>query len=169
MPVSVAEMTFDAISKQARPYPTFLVPGKSTALPGRATALALFAAGFHGWNDAVHFARRGLPCECVDLDQRKLLEMQAIYPDDWEFTVADAWEFAEKHSGIEQWDIVSVDPFLGDAAEKAWRTLYLWVSLARQLLTLTVTSDAHFNVPEGWTCSFFPRSSSVAWMVLRRA
>jgi hypothetical protein len=153
-------VTFEQVSRQARPYPSWLLPN--------GTALAVFAAGFHGWNDCVHFARRGLACECVDVDEQRLLEMQAIYPDTWEFTVADAWAFAEKHAGIDKWDVVSVDPFLGDAAEKVWKTLYLWTALARHMLTITVTSDAHFNVPEGWDVSFFPRSPTAAWMVLRR-
>lgn len=159
---TAAKRTFRDVSAQARPYPSYLLGDK-------VTALALFAAGFHGWNDVVHFARAGMRCECVDVDEQKLLEMQAIYPDTFEFTVEDAWRFAEKHVGVDQWDVVSVDPFLGDAAEAAWDSLYLWVGLARHLLTLTVTTDTHLNVPEGWTCSFFPRTSNVAWMVLRRA
>jgi len=154
----------NTISVQARPYPSYL-------LPKEGTALALFAAGFHGWNDAIHFARQGLRGECVDVDEMKLHEMQAVYPDGWEFTVSDAFEFAEKHAGVEQWDVVSVDPFLGDMGERVLDSFYLWVSLARQLVTITVpaTTRRVVNVPEGWTTSFFPRSSYAAWMVLRRA
>jgi hypothetical protein len=164
--VSVAApLSFIDVSKQARPYPSFM-------LPSEGTALALFAAGFHGWNDAIHFARAGLRTTCVDTDERKLVEMEAIYPADWSFRVSDAWEFAEHHvsEGI-MYDVVSVDPFLGDADERALDDFYLWPSLARRLVTITVpaSSTRHLNVPEGWAVSYFPRSSNVAWMVLLHA
>ena len=96
--------------------------------------------------------------------------MQAIYPSDWTFRAEDAWWFAKsKASAGVLYDVVSVDPLMGDAAERAWHDLYLWCTLARSLVTLTVASDTHLNVPEGWSASFFPRNESVAWMVMQRA
>lgn len=159
----VAVNTLDDLQRQARPYPAHL-------LPETGTALGLFAAGFHGWNDCIHFARKGLQTTCVDIDQDKLLEMAAVYPEGWEFRVDDAWEFAER-SALEgrEWDVVSVDPFFGDAAERAWETLYLWVTLAKSMVTLTVKSDTQLNTPDGWTSSFYPRSDNAAWLVMRRA
>jgi hypothetical protein len=160
---ATADMRFTALSKRARPYPSYL-------LPDEGSALALFAAGFMGWNDAVHFARQGLAGTCVDVDAERLFDMSTIYPEGWSFHVEDAWEYAERaHERGEQWDVVSVDPFMGDAAERAWRDLYLWCALARSLVTLTVSSETHLNAPEGWTGSFFPRGSSAAWLVMQRA
>lgn len=151
------------LQREARTYPGYL-------LPRGGTALALFAAGFHGGNDAIHFLRHNMVCDCVDTDAEKLEEMADLYPDGWRFHIEDAWEFASRAFRDEQeWDVVSVDPFLGDAAERAWKDVYLWTSLARHLVTLTVSSDGHLNVPEGWDAEFFPRSSRAAWMVMQRA
>jgi len=160
---TVAPLSFTDLSRQARPYPSYLLPQKGDAL-------ALFGAGFHGWNDVVHFARQGLITDVVDVDGDKLMEMAIIYPPGIITHEVDAWDYAEGAAAIgQQWDVVSVDPFLGDAAERAWDSLYLWCSLARQMLTLTVTPRARtFNLLDGWTSSFFPRSANAAWMVLRR-
>lgn len=160
---SVETITFDRLNREARPYPAYL-------LPKHGTALGLFAAGFHGWNDIIHFARKQMRVDCVDLDSDKLWEMAALYPSGFAFHAEDAWDFADRAlKKGRKWDVVSVDPFLGDAAERAWKDIYLWSGIARNLVTLTVASDAHLNVPQGWTADFFPRSSSAAWMVLRRA
>lgn len=150
------------ISTQARPYPSYL-------LPKGGSALALFAAGFLGWNDVIHFARAGMQIECVDTDKERLYEMSTIYCPVI-FHVADAWEFAER-AALEgrEWDVVSVDPFFGDAAEKAWETIYLWVTLAKELVTLTVKPDTQLKAPEGWRTSLFPRSGNASWLVMRRA
>lgn len=129
----------------------------------------MFAAGFHGWNDVVHMARKNMVVTCVDTNADKLWAMAEIYPQGWEFAVDDAWEWAENAIYAERkFDVVSVDPFFGDAAEKAWETLYLWTTLARNLVTLTVKTDTVLNVPDGWEASFFPRSSRAAWLVLQR-
>ncbi len=161
--VAIAAPTFDQINRNAQVYPAFL-------LPEGGSALSLFSAGFHGWNDVIHMARRNMRIECVDVDAEKLWEMAGVYPDPIAYHVADAWEFAERAAQRgQQWDVVSVDPYMGDASAKAWETLYLWTSLARELVTLTVATDTKLNVPEGWECSFFPRNSRVAWMVLQRA
>lgn len=159
MSVTLPE-TLKDVRREARPYPTWL-------LPKEGTALGLFAAGFLGWNDVIWFEQAGLQTTCVDLDGDRLFQMSTIYPGGWEFHVQDAWEFSE-HAARQQrtWDVVSVDPFTGDAGDRAADTIYLWTSLARRLVTLTVTSRTHLNIPEGWTASYFPRSSTVAWLVL---
>ncbi len=163
MSTVVEAPTFDQINAKAQVYPSYL-------LPTGGTALSLFSAGFYGRNDVIHFVRSGMKVECVDVDSDKLWDMVAVYPAPFAVHVDDAWEFAE--SAVQkgrQWDVVSVDPFMGDAAEKAWETLYLWTQIARNLVTLTVATSTKLNVPEGWTSSFFPRNDRVAWMVLQRA
>jgi len=155
--------SYQEINKQACPYPAFL-------LPEGGTGLCVFSAGFYGQNDVIHMARKKMTVTCVDKDAEKLFAMAQLYPQGWEFRVDDAWEFAERsvHDG-RRFDAVSVDPFLGDAAERVWETLYLWTSLARNLLTITVKTDTQLNVPEGWELSgYFPRSHRAAWMVLTR-
>jgi hypothetical protein len=163
--MSTTAMDYDTINRNARPYPAYL-------LREGETALALFAAGFHGWNDVIHFARNGMTAICVDSDADKLWQMSEVYPEGWSFYVDDAWDFAVHRAehGI-TYDVVSVDPFSGDAAERAWDTLGLWLSLARRVLTLTVTADADPKVPHvaGWRHHYFPRSEFAAWLVMERA
>jgi hypothetical protein len=152
---------FQRISGQARPYPSYL-------LPRGGTALSLFGAGFHGWNDVIHMARKEMEITCVDVDGGKLAEMADIY-DRFIGVEEDAWKFAENATREgNYWDVVSVDPFFGDAAERAWETLYLWTGLAASAVTLTVKSDTQLNIPEPWTSSYYPRSGDAAWLVLRR-
>lgn len=151
------------ISLEARPYPAYL-------LNGCQTGLAVFSAAFLGWNDVIHFARKGIQTTCVDRDGERLAEMEAIYPTDWEFVVSDAWEFADKAAGQElTWDVVTVDPFMGEAAEKVWRTLDAFLCLADRMVTVTVPSGWIRRPPRGWQHSLFPRARGVSWLVLRRA
>jgi hypothetical protein len=154
--------TFDELNRAAQPYPSFL-------LPEEGTALSLFAAGFWGWNDGIHLIRRGLTVDFVDQDKDKLFEMMTLMPEGHAFHVDDAWEFAERAAMEgQEWDVVSVDPYMGNAAEKAWETFYLWLTIARQMVTLTVKVDTQLNVPTGWDAQIFPRNERVAWMVLQR-
>jgi hypothetical protein len=158
-----ASRRFQHISRQARPYPSYL-------LPPAGSGLALFAAGFLGWNDCVHFARARMTVDCVDTNADRLWEMATIYPDAWAFHVEDAWQFAERAAQEErQWDVVTVDPFFEDLAVRTWQTLSLWLSLARETVTLTVHADTELELPAGWESSYFPRGENVGWMVIRRA
>jgi hypothetical protein len=157
------ETEFQRINEQARPYPSYLIPEAGTAL-------SLFAAGFLGWNDAIHFARAGLTCECVDTDKERLREMSTIYPSGWSFHVEDAWAFATRAAlDGREWDVVSVDPFFGDAADQALHDLGLWTTIATKLLTLTVPADHEPDEVEGWNSSLFPRSGKASWLVMTRA
>ncbi len=165
-----SQMEYGKINRNAQPYPAY-------SLPRGGTALALFAAGFHGWNDVIHMARKDMEITCVDVDANKLWEMAEIYPQPIAYHVEDAWDFAtEAASKGTRWDVVSVDPFMGNAAEKAWESIPLWMSLARELVTVTVASDAEFVLSEGpvaegerWRYSMYPRSSRASWLVLRRS
>ncbi len=154
-------VTYDHLNRNAQPYPGHL-------LPEGGTGLALFSAGFYGWNDVIHMARKNMTVECVDLNGEKLWEMARVYPVGWAFHVQDAWAFAHDMVGYRRWDAVSVDPFLGDAAQRALETLDLWLALASKMVTLTVTTKTRPVAPEGWSCQFFPRSRIAQWMVLQR-
>jgi len=106
---------------------------------------------------------------CVDTDVSKLWIMKVLYPDDWQFFVMDAWEFAdEARRHGRTWDVVSVDTYLGDAEERSVTTLELWCSLAVELVTVTVRVGREVDVSDGWRESRFPRSSKAEWLVLRR-
>lgn len=165
--MTAAPTSFDEITRAARPYPANL-------LPQGGTALALFAAGFHGWNDVVHMARKEMQVTCVDVDSDKLWQMAHIYPDGWEFRVDDAWGWA--HECVIRnttYDVVSVDPFFDDSTQKVWDSIDLWTSIARQLVTLTVYRDTELAVPTGWETSYFQRGvgksgNDVGWLVLQR-
>lgn len=159
--MTATALSIQQIQQQARVYPGYL-------LPRGGTALSLFASGYHGWNDCVHFLRHNMTCDCVDLDETKLEQMRAVYPDDWTFTVADAWQFAEEMAdGGAVWDVVSVDTFLGEATERSLASLDLWTSLARFLVTMTVPLGFEAVAPEGWSSFVFRRSVRAAWLVLQ--
>lgn len=155
--------TYAEINLQARPYP-------SPLLKGMRTGLCLFSAGFLGWNDAIHFCRRGICTTCVDTDAWKTREMETMYPDAWTFVVEDAWEFALDAKG-QTWDVVSIDPFVGDICDRVWCSRELFLGLARKLVTLTIPRG--MEVPEiaGWSSSVFPRGTETVadWLVLQRA
>jgi hypothetical protein len=155
--------TFDALNREAQPYPSFLLPDDG------GTALSLFAAGFWGWNDGIHLIRAGLTVDFVDTDADKLFEMALLMPEGHAFHVDDAYDFASR-SAMEgrEWDVVSVDPFMGHMQERAWEMLYLWLTVARKMVTLTVKSDVELPEDEAWTSSYFPRNERVGWLVLRR-
>lgn len=156
-------LTLGRIQRQARVYPGYL-------LPRGGTALSLFCAGYHGWNDTIHFQRHNMRCDCVDTDADKLWEMAAVYPQGWAFWVMDGWDFAEKAAAQGQvWDVVSVDTWLGELADRSMQTLDLWTSLARELVTVTIPVGARPGVPDGWTWFEFPRSPRASWLVLQHA
>ncbi len=162
LPTSTRSTTYEQINREAQAYPGLL-------LPEGGTALSLFSAGFLGKNDVIHFARKQMQVTCVDVDEDKLWQMAQIYPGAWEYHVADAWEFAEEASGKREWDAVSVDPFMGDAADRVWDSMWLWCSLARSFVTVTVDPKRPIWAPVGWMGYLYPRSSRASWMVLRRA
>lgn len=154
--------TLEHVAMQARPYPAHL-------LDGCRTGLILFAAAFNGWNDAIHYAEAGLRTTCVDIDREAVDRMRGIYPDEWRFTVDDAWEFAEDARTLDdKWDAVSCDTFTGQAMRRSLDSLELWCSIARRLVTVTWTDGAAYTVPDGWHASTHPRSGHVHWLVLTR-
>lgn len=154
----------DAISKEACPFPAYI-------LPRGGTALALFAAAFLGVNDAIHFARNDMVATCVDIDAGRLDEMADIYPYDWDFVVADAWQFAEEAAAEgRRWDVVSVDTYTGIATDRSLASLGLWCSLADRAVTATLPRKSindTYDVP-GFATIQFPRSPLAAWLVLIR-
>lgn len=153
------------ISEQARPYPAHL-------LPEGGTALCLFSAGFLGWNDAIHMARKRMTTTCVDIDTDKLNEMHAIYPPDWRFLTMDAWEFAlDALEHDESWDAVSVDTFTGEDEDRALASLHLWCSLAGSIVTVTRSKPQRQTpvIPKGWQHQHYKRSFRIDWLVLTRA
>lgn len=161
--MTVLQHPLAEISARARPYPAHM-------LPAGGTALALFAAAYLGHNDAIHFARKDMVATCVDVDAERLAEMSMVYPDDWTFVDADAWDFARVAQIAEmRWDAVSVDTFIGDATDRSLKSLELWCTLANKIVTVTLPAD---NVcgysTDGFTASVYPRSDLANWLVLTR-
>lgn len=146
-------------------YPTHL-------LEGCETGLCLFAAAFLGQNDAAHFEEAGVFTTCVDTDEERLGQMAFYYRHNWAWMVGDAWSYAEQwRRGGAQFDAVSVDPFRGDAMDKALATLDLWMSLARKFVTVGIPDDypsVAIKVGNEWRASIMPRSSTASWLVLER-
>lgn len=160
---AVTYPTLEHVAMAARPYPSDLLEGCSAGL-------ALFSAAFLGHNDAVHFAEAGMRGTCVDINGERLAEMRDLYPADWDFIEDDAWKFAERmRSGQFTWDAVSADTFTGSAMRRSLKSLPLWCSLARKVVTVTITAGALYLVPDGWRAWHYERATGVSWVVLERA
>jgi hypothetical protein len=158
----MAETRYERINRQARIFPAQL-------LEGCESALGLFAAGFFGINDCIHFARAGLTAVCVDTNADKLLQMSTIYPVGWAFYVEDAWVFAERAAaGGRKWDIVTVDCWFDDDTQRVWDSLDLWLSVTAKAALITVRLDTELDIPDGWSYGYFDRGPDVGWGVLQR-
>lgn len=123
-----APATLDAIrdTEGADLYPRHV-------LVGCETALVLFAAAFHGRQDAYWVAEAGLVGTCVDTDADKLEQMQKVYPSSWTFVCADAYEFVEQTG--EMWDVVSID-CPSNQFERVAEAAPLWCDLAREAVVI---------------------------------
>jgi hypothetical protein len=160
--VTVAYATIEHVAQEARPYPTYL-------LEGAQTGLCLFSAAFLGHNEAIHFALEDVRTTLVDIDEPKMDTMRDLYPDTWEFVVADAWEYADKAAAEgRRWDVVSVDTFRGNATERSLRDLGVWCAIAEQAVACTLEDGQTYDVPDGWDTQLFWRNSEVLWLVLIR-
>jgi hypothetical protein len=138
-------------------------------LEGLETALVLFSSAFNGAQDAVWIMDAGLTATCVDIDQEALDRMQGLYPVDWEFVNADAFQFCEE--GLGRWDIVTVDCPSG-AFAKCSGLVGLWCNCARRYVILGTGIRTEVEPPDGWEIIEKRRRSSydggVYWTVLER-
>ncbi len=158
----VSYTSVELIADDARPYPAHL-------LEGLATGVCLFGAAYLGHNDAVHFWEHGLATQVVDVDFDRMAQMRRLYPDDWNFVVMDAWQYAEGCVANEiAFDAVSVDCYTGDAEQRALETLELWTELANELVTVTIATGSRFTVPKGWRSGHMRRGYRASWLILRR-
>lgn len=136
-------------------------------LDGAETALVLFAAAFHGRQDAIHVADAGLAATCVDLDGGRLAEMEAAYPDGWEYVTGDVFEFAAQAE--RQWDVVSID-CPSNLFDECAGLLPLWCRLARRAVVLGCGMGTDVLVPDGWRVTELLHRSSfrggVYWAVV---
>jgi hypothetical protein len=149
MNLALPALTLEHLQHEARPYPSNLLPKKGTAL-------GLFAAGFHGWNDIVWFSTRRPTNDVCRRGRRQAPRDGRDLPG--RLGVPRRRRLGLRRAGAQEgrtWDVVSVDPFFGDDAPRAWDALYLWAGLARSLLTVTVKPDTHLNVPDGWEVLLF--------------
>lgn len=110
-------------------------------------ALVLFAAAFLGRQDAYWVADAGVRATCVDTDQARLAEMEALYPRDWQFIAADAFAYAEGTD--RRWDLVSVD-CPSDAFEKCASLVGTWCSIAEVAVVLGNGLGVRVVAPDGW-------------------
>lgn len=140
-----------------------------SVLEGSETALCLFSAAWHGRQDAYWVARRGLTATCVDLDARRLEEMREIYPPDWEFVHADAFEYVrERVMYADRVDAVILDPYTVHFAACA---AYLpeWCDAANNVVILGM-DGRELEPPPGWELQLKLKRSSykggVYWQVL---
>jgi hypothetical protein len=135
-------LTLEQVRKGAAPalYPR-------DALVGCESALVLFAAAFHGQQDAVWMAEAGLRTTCVDIDQEKLREMMDAYPDSWAFVNADVFEFTLRTE--RRWDVVSID-CPSNLFDRCAELLPLWARIARKVVVLGAGKHTKTEPPDGW-------------------
>jgi hypothetical protein len=133
------------------------------------TALILFAAAFHGKQDAIWIADAGIRATCVDTDANKLTEMKPAYPNNWEYVIGDAFEYATRTQ--RQWDVVSLDCFT-NLFDRCAELLPLWCLLARKAVVLGI-DERPLVIPDGWVLSGRKFRSNfnggVYWAVIERA
>jgi hypothetical protein len=136
-------------------------------LRGAETALCVFAGAFYGRQDAYWLAQAGLLTTCVDVEPMDA--MRRIYPSDWEFVQADAFEFVEQTGRM--WDIVSIDCPTG-AFQRCADMIGEWCDLARKTVILGTGIDTVVDSPIGWHLTHMLRRSDfkggVYWAVLER-
>lgn len=139
-------------------------------LVGCETALVLFAAGFHGRQDAVWIADAGLRATCVDVDGVRLEEMRVIYPDGWQFVTSDAYVFAAMTD--RQWDVVTADPYTNQF-DRCADSIAALCRVARRAVVIGVGPSTVVTPPQGWKITGSKRRSDygggVFWLTLERA
>ena len=121
-------------------------------LAGANTGLCVFAAEWHGKQDAQWLAKAGMTATCVDLNRTRLDEMERIYPSDWKFTDWDAFTFRDASiQNNRKWDVVTADPFTGEAMDRCHRELDRWCALANQAVVMGSTIIQTIDrAPVGW-------------------
>ena len=133
-------------------------------------ALILFAAGFHGKQDAFWIAEAGIRATCVDTDVKRLREMIPLYPKTWTFRNMDAYEYAR--TCAPGYDLVTLDPWSGQMQDVA-DALPLWCKAAGKTVVLGTLHNTSVEAPDGWgIAERLYRSSNfggVYWTVLTRA
>ena len=153
------------------PYCGAVYPGPKLR-EGCSTALCLFSAMWLGRQDVYWLAKAGLTGTCVDLDGERLAQMEAVYPDGWEFVTADVFDYVRDQTRT--WDLVTLDPWSGQF-ERCAEMLPVWTSLANRVVVL-----GHGNYrlrepepPDGWSLAHrFKRSDfkgGVYWLVFTKA
>lgn len=139
-------------------------------LTGRDDALLLFAAGFLGKQDGYFVAKAEMAATCVDIRTDLLEQMAAVYPIDWEFVTADAYEYAERTK--RRWDVVSVD-CPSNQFDRCAESVGLWCSLARHAVVLGTSGRTDLVAPAGWDVTERRLRSmnygGTYWAVLERA
>jgi hypothetical protein len=160
----MAAVTLDMIRKGAGShlYPRDLLDNASTAL-------ALFAAGFHGQQDVIWMAEAGLHVTCVDTDGEKLNEMILAYPEGWEYVTGDAFEYATLTQRT--WDIVNIDA-PSNLFDRCAELLPLWCLLARKTVVLGCGTTTELEPPAGWMVADKVHRSNnfggTSWAVVER-
>lgn len=155
-------VTLEQVRAQSAPelYPRHVLPGCSSAL-------VLFAAAWHGKQDAVWIADAGLTATCVDVDDDRLNEMADAYPDDWEFVAADVFDYTARTP--RQWDVVTID-CPTNLFDRCADLLPLWCLLARRAVILGCSVFTDVVPPAGWATSERLRRSDfrggVDWAVM---
>lgn len=135
-------VTLEQVRAQAAPdlYPRHV-------LVGCEDALVLFAAAWHGKQDAVWIAEAGLTATCVDLDVDRLTEMAEAYPPDWQFVDMDVFDYANRAERL--WDVVSIDAPT-NLFDRSAELLPLWCLLARKAVVVGCGKQTVFVTPTGW-------------------
>ena len=142
-----------------------------SALRGAQTALCMFAAEWHGRQDAYWLAEAGITATCVDLNGQKLEDMRRVYPQGWEFVTSDAFEFPADR----RFDVVTADPFTGEAMDRCHQLMPRWCGMADRTVIMGSTAAQVLrkrHIPGGWEITDMLKRSDwgggVFWTVVTR-
>lgn len=114
---------------------------------GAKTGLCMFAAEWHGRQDAYWLAEAGVRTTCVDMNGVKLEEMRRVYPDGWEFVESDVFEFKSD----QRFDVITLDPYTGEAMERCHQLMPRWCGMANLAVIMGSTAEQVVSVaPRDW-------------------
>ena len=118
-------------------------------------------------NDAIHMARNQMELTLVDTSDRVVEMAERVRRQCATSVTRGNTQNTFRDTGY-GWDAVSCDTFTGDPMTRSLASLELWCSIAREVVTVTHTPGAPYEVPDGWSGFLFPRNDRVNWLVLVR-
>lgn len=107
------------------------------------SAICFFCAQFFGKNDIIHIYNSGIPnVTLVDLDEMKFARMKELYPKNWKFLCADAFDAAKRLAcDGHLFDLVCCDPYTSTAPEVAFDKFKYFQAISQKYVMCLYTKE----------------------------